>query len=317
MALPLSPPLQPQLAKSGKELPIGEQWAYEPKYDGFRAIVFVDGDEVFIQSRTGKTLGRYFPELSFPPGRYVLDGEIVVAAGAGEDGEDFAALQNRLHPAASRVEKLAAETPAEYVAFDLLARDDESLLELPYSERRSALEAQEPASWRVAPSVTDIAQAEVWLQEIEGVIAKDVGAAYQPGKRIGFVKAKRLRTIDCVIAGYRPGKEEESIGSLMLGLYNPDGELRVIGHCSGFNAKGRREVYAMLKPLETGDRGHGDPSRWKTEKELEWVVVEPKLVAEVSYDHSSGGRIRHGTKFLRWRDDKRPQDCLIEQFEGA
>ena len=220
MTLPLKPPLEPQLAKSKHELPIGQQWAYEQKFDGFRAIVFVDGDEVLIQSRGSKPLNRYFPELSFPAGRYVLDGEIVIDGAAGGDAQDFNALQQRIHPAESRVKLLAEQTPAHFVAFDLLARDDRSLLELPFGERRAALEAMELGSVVVTPTTTDPAGAEPWLASTEGVVAKDLAAPYRPGKRLGMVKVKRLRTIDAVVVGYRPGKEEGTVGSLILGLYD-------------------------------------------------------------------------------------------------
>jgi len=311
MALPLTPPLEPQLARSKGELPVGEEWAYEPKYDGFRAIVFVDGDEFDIQSRSGKPLGRYFPELTFPAGRYVVDGEIVVD-GSGER-EDFGALQQRIHPAESRIKLLAEQTPARYVGFDLLASDDESLLELPFAERRARLE-------RVGVDVTPLTRtpedAEPWLRSGEGVVAKDVNAPYRPGKRLGMVKVKRLRTIDAVVVGWRPGKEPETVGSLILGLYDPKGSLHVVGHSSGISAADKRALVGKLAPYETGNRGHGDPSRWQSERELEWIELRPELVVEVTFDHASGGRIRHGTKILRWRDDKRPQECLLEQMQS-
>jgi ATP-dependent DNA ligase len=309
--LPLKPPIEPQLARSKPELPLGENWAYEPKYDGFRAIVFVDGDEVMVQSRSGKPLGRYFPELSFPGGRYVLDGEIVVD---GDAGEDFGALQQRIHPAASRIEMLAAETPARFVAFDILARDDEVLLELPYSDRRGALEEFCAGRIDVTPSTRVPDQTEAWFRDGEGVVAKEVGAPYRPGKRLGMVKVKRLRTIDAVVVGYRPGKEPDTVGSLILGLYSPDGELHVVGHSSGLRAGEKRALVDTLAPYATGHRGHGDPSRWKSEKDLEWVELRPELVVEVTFDHASGGRIRHGTKILRWREDKQPGECLLEQM---
>jgi ATP-dependent DNA ligase len=309
MALPLTPPLDPQLARSKPELPTGEQWAYEPKYDGFRAIVFVDGDDVVIQSRGSKPLGRYFPELTFPNGRYVVDGEIVIDSSDGH--EDFGALQQRIHPAASRIAMLAEQTPARYVAFDLLASDDRSLLELPFSERRAALEGMPLTP---TPLTRERDEAEPWLLSGEGVVAKDVNAPYQPGKRVGMVKVKRLRTIDAVVAGYRPGKEEGTVGSLILGLYGDDGKLRVIGHSSGLRAAEKRALVESLRPYETGNRGHGDPSRWKGEKDLEWIELRPELVVEVTFDHASGGRIRHGTKILRWREDKAPEECKLGQM---
>jgi len=312
MSLPLKPPLEPQLARSKPELPTGEQWAYEPKYDGFRAIAFVDGDECMIQSRSGKPLSRYFPELSFPPGRYVLDGEIVID---GEDGtQDFGALQQRIHPAVSRINMLAEETPAHYVAFDLLAREDELLLERSYEERRAALEAMKLAGIDLTPVTRKREEAEPWLLKGEGVVAKEADAPYRPGQRTGMVKVKRLRTIDAVVVGCRPGKEEGTIGSLILGLYDDAGELHVVGHSSGIRAAEKRALVEKLAPYQTGKRGHGDPSRWKSEKELEWIELRPELVVEVTYDHVSDGRIRHGTRILRWRTDKAPQECKLEQM---
>ncbi len=312
MTLPLKPPVQPQLARSKPELPSGDGWAYEPKYDGFRAIVFVDGDEITIQSRGGKPLSRYFPELAFPPGRYVIDGEIVID---GEDGlEDFGALQQRIHPAESRINMLAEQTPARFIAFDVLARDDELLLERSYSERREILEGMKLEGIALTPTASTAADAEPWLMSGEGVVAKQLGASYQPGQRTGMVKVKRLRTIDVVVVGCRPGKEEGTIGSLILGLYDDKGELHVVGHSSGLRASEKRSLVERLAPYQTGKRGHGDPSRWKSEKELEWIELRPELVVEVTYDHVSGGRIRHGTKILRWRDDKAPKDCGLDQM---
>jgi ATP-dependent DNA ligase len=312
--LPLKPPIEPQLARSGKELPLGDQWAYEPKFDGFRAIAFVDGDEFTIQSRSGKPLERYFPELRFPPGRYVVDGEIVIDA---EDGQqDFGALQQRIHPAESRIRMLAEQTPARYVAFDLLARDDDELLALTFAERRAALEELVRAGIDLTPLTRDPDGTADWLRDGEGVVAKELGAPYRPGQRKGMVKVKRVRTIDAVVVGYRPGKEEGTVGSLILGLYDADGGLHVVGHSSGLRAAEKRELVGRLEPYETGERGHGDPSRWQSERELEWIALRPELVVEVTFDHASGGRIRHGTKILRWRDDKPPADCRLEQMKS-
>jgi ATP-dependent DNA ligase len=312
VALPLTPPIEPQLARSKPELPVGEQWAYEPKYDGFRAIVFVDGDDVLIQSRAGKPLGRYFPELSFPAGRYIADGEIVIDGDS--EREDFGALQQRIHPAESRIKMLAEQTPARFVGFDLLARDDESLLDRPFSERRAALEAID--GLELTPLAGTPEEAEPWLSSGEGVVAKETDAPYRPGARKGMVKVKRLRTIDAVVAGYRPGKEEGTVGSLILGLYDAAGKLHVVGHSSGLSAKEKRALVSRLAEYETGERGRGDPSRWQSERELEWISLRPELVVEVTFDHASGGRIRHGTKILRWREDKAPRECLLEQMEG-
>jgi ATP-dependent DNA ligase len=318
MTLPLKPPLKPQLALSRKALPTDEGWVFEPKYDGFRAIAFVDGDEIYLQSRGGRPLHRYFPELSFPAGRYVLDGELVILDDGG--AEDFDALQNRLHPAESRVRMLAERTPAVFRAFDLLAADRTKLLPRPFGERREALEAllggfAEPGSIELTPLVGDAGDAAGWLQDGEGVIAKQLDAGYRPGERKGMVKVKRLRTIDAVIVGWRPGKEEGTVGSLILGLYEPGGELRVVGHTSGLKAKEKRELRAKLAPYETGERGAGDPSRWSTDRDLEWIELRPELVIEVTFDHTSAGRIRHGAKILRWRDDKDPRDCTFDQLQ--
>jgi ATP-dependent DNA ligase len=314
MALPLSPPLQPQLARSRNTLPEGEDWRYEPKYDGFRALAFVENEDVTLQSRSGRPLRRYFPELEFMPGRYVLDGEIIIGDPEGE--QDFNALQQRLHPAESRVRRLAEETPARYVAFDLLASGDEPLLELPYDDRRAALAALVAEPVLLTPATSDPAEAAPWLRRAEGVIAKEAAAPYRPGERKGMVKVKRVRTIDAVVAGWRPGKEAGTLGSLILGLYDADGELRIVGHTSGFRAKEKRELPAKLAPYETGERGTAEPSRWAADRELEWIDLRPELVVEVSFDHVSSGRIRHGTKLVRWRDDKPPADCRFDQLDA-
>jgi ATP-dependent DNA ligase len=322
VALPLKPTLQPQLALSRKEIPEGEEWVYEPKFDGFRVLAFVDGQDLYLQSRTGKPLRRYFPELEFPPGRYVLDGELVILDADGR--EEFDALQNRLHPAESRVRMLAEQTPARLRAFDLLAEGSEKLLPLPFADRRERLEALVAAlggrkrtvagSVELTPLAGSLAKAAPWLESGEGVIAKELDAPYRPGERKGMVKVKRVRTADCVVVGWRPGKEEGTVGSLILGLYERS-ELRVVGHTSGFRAKEKRELVGRLAPYETGERGSGDPSRWSHDRDLEWIELRPELVVEVSFDHVSDGRIRHGTKVLRWRDDKDPKDCRFDQLE--
>jgi ATP-dependent DNA ligase len=314
VTLALKPPIEPQLARSKAELPAGAQWAYEPKYDGFRAIAFVDGAECMIQSRGGKPLSRYFPEISFPEGRFVLDGEIVIDADDG--GQDFGALQQRIHPAQTRITMLSEQTPARYVAFDLLAREDDQLLSLPFADRRAALEALASRGIALTPLTRERSEAEPWLLSGEGVVAKDVNAPYRPGERVGMVKVKRVRTIDAVIAGYRPGKEAGTVGSLILGLYDGSGDLHIIGHSSGLRAAEKRALVERLAPYQTGNRGHGDPSRWKNEKDLEWIELRPELVVEVTFDHASGGRIRHGTRILRWRENKPPRDCLLEQMQS-
>jgi len=307
VSLPLKPPLLPQLARSRASLPEGDNWAYEPKYDGFRAVAFVDGDETYLQSRNGKPLSRYFPELKFPAGRYVLDGEIVAAS--------FDALGQRIHPAASRIARLAEETPATYYAFDVLSRDDEVLIERPYLERRAILEALVAAPVELTDVVRTAADAEHWLHEAEGVIAKEVDAPYQPGERTGMIKVKRVRTIDAVVMGWRPGKAERTVGAIILGLYAKDGRLREVGHSSGFTATEKRELVDRFAPYETGERGSGEPSRWTQGRELEWVAMRPELVVEITFDHVSDGRIRHGSKVQRWRDDKAPEACTLDQLD--
>jgi ATP-dependent DNA ligase len=317
MTLPLAPPLSPQLALTRRELPRGEAYLYEVKLDGFRCLVFVDGDDLFLQSRNGRPLGRYFPELRFPLGRYVLDGEIIVRGARGR--EDFDALGQRVHPAESRIRLLSAETPAVYVAFDLLALEEESLLERPLFERRAALRellarpefARAPVE--LMPTVETAAEAELWLREAEGAMAKERFAPYRPGVRRGMFKVKRVRTADAVVVGWRPGKEADTVGALILGLYE-DGHLRVVGHCSGLTAAEKRRLVGFLAPYETGERGSADPSRWSSGRELEWVALRPELVVEIDFDHVSAGRIRHGAKLRRWREDKDPGECLFEQL---
>jgi ATP-dependent DNA ligase len=313
VALPLRPPIKPQLALTRKELPLGEEWAYEQKLDGFRAIVFVDGESAYIQSRGGKDLTRYFPELSFAPGRYVLDGELVIR---DSDGNlEFNALQERIHPAASRIELLSGEIPAGYIAFDLLAEEDEALLETPLSRRRERLVAlAEQTGVELSVLSTDPERAEEWLRRTEGTIAKQLDATYVPGKRKGMAKVKREREIDCVVMGWRPGKEEGTVGSLILGLYD-GGELRSVGHISGFSMETKRSMRQLLAPLETGDSGTAEPSRWTGGRDLEWVALRPELVIEVGYDHAAAGRIRHGARFRRFRDDKDPKECTFELLD--
>ncbi len=318
MSLPLSPPIAPALALSRKELPVGEEYSYEIKLDGFRCIAFVDGEDVYLQSRGSKPLRRYFPELDFPAGRYVLDGEIVIRDESGH--EQFDSLQQRIHPAESRIELLSHEIPATYVAFDLLAYAGESLLELPFSERRSALErllADDPfadARIELMPASDDPDRARQWLKEAEGAIAKVRSAPYAPGKRTGMFKVKRVRTIDAIVVGWRPGKEPDTVGALILGLYDGP-ELRVVGHCSGLTASEKRRLVGFFEPYQTGERGTADPSRWSSSRELEWVALRPELVVEIDFDHVSAGRIRHGAKLRRWREDKPPRECTYDQLD--
>jgi ATP-dependent DNA ligase len=320
VGLPLEPPLKPQLARTAKDLPEGEGWRFEPKWDGFRIVAFRDGDDVHLQSRNGRPMNRYFPEVieqirSLPGDRLVLDGEVIVVV----DGiQEFDLLGQRIHPAESRVRMLAEKTPAAYVAFDLLAEGDEQLLALPYTERRERLEAVVEKPVELTPVADEAGSARGWLTgRSEGVIAKEADAPYRPGERTGMLKIKRVRTADVVVRAFRFGKEEGTVGSLILGLYDQeDGELREVGHTSGFTAKQKRELLDLLEPYRTHERGSGEPSRWKSDEELVWEGLRPELVCEVSFDHITGHRIRHGAKFLRWRDDKDPRECTIDQLRA-
>ncbi len=320
MALPLSPPIKPQLARPAKELPEREGWRFEPKWDGFRTLVFRDGDDVYLQSRNGKPMNRYFPEiipqvLALPAQRIVLDGELIVEV----DGiQEFDLLGQRIHPAKSRVDMLAEQTPAAFVAFDLLSEGDDVLLDLPYLERRARLEAAVSSGpVQLTPMAGDTAGAAQWLTgHSEGVIAKQADGIYRPGERVGMLKIKRVRTADTVVVAFRMGKEEGTVGSLILGLYDDDGKLHVVGHTSGFKAKEKRELLGKLEPYRTYERGAGEPSRWKSDEELVWEGLRPELVVEIGFDHITGDRIRHGAKFRGFRTDKDPHECLMEQLRG-
>jgi ATP-dependent DNA ligase len=309
--------VKPQLARSAKELPVGEEWRYEPKWDGFRTVVFKEGDDVQLQSRNGRPMNRYFPDVveqvrGLSSDAVVLDGEIVVVV----DGvQEFDLLSQRIHPAASRVERLARETPAEYVAFDLLADGKKVLLKLPYEERRARLAERVDGPVELTPVLGTAEEAGQWLTGTsEGVIAKQADAPYLPGERKGMVKIKRVRTADAVVRAFRFGKEPGTVGSLILGLYDDGGELHVVGHTSSFGAKQKRELLELLEPYRTHERGSGEPSRWKSDEELVWEGLRPELVCEVQFDHITGRRIRHGAKFVRWRQDKRPEGCSISQL---
>jgi ATP-dependent DNA ligase len=346
--LPFDPPLEPMLAKAADSLPDGEGWLFEPKWDGFRALVFRDGDETLIQSRDLKPLDRYFPELAEPlrdqlPERCVLDGEVVIARGGTLD---FEALLLRIHPAESRVRMLAAESPASYVAWDLLALGDEDLRSAPLAERRARLEAA--LAGRVAPPVhltpatTDRALAADWFDRFEGagldgVIAKRLDGTYLPGKR-AMIKVKHQRTADCAVAGFRWHKNGPGthIGSLLLGLFDDAGTLHSVGVTSSFTWERRAALVEELEPLRanaleghpwaewaewaavaeaSGQRLPGATSRWNRGKDLSWEPLRLERVAEVAYDHLQGDRFRHGTTFQRWRPDKRPTDCRYDQLE--
>ncbi len=319
MRLPITPPIKPQLAKPAKELPSGDGWRYEPKWDGFRTIVFRDGDDVHLQSRNGRPMNRYFPEvvpdvLTLTGERLVVDGELIVVV----DGvQEFDLLGQRIHPAESRVRMLAESTPAAFVAFDLLADGRRKLLDLPYVERRERLAKIVESPVELTPCTDDGKAARKWLTgQSEGVIAKQADAPYRPGEREGMMKIKRIRTADAVVQAFRFGKEPGTVGSLILGMYDEDGQLHVVGHTSSFTHKQKRELLALLEPHRTYERGSGEPSRWKSDEELVWEGLRPELVCEIAFDHITGHRIRHGAKFKRWRDDKDPQDCRIDQLRA-
>jgi ATP-dependent DNA ligase len=316
VALPLEPPILPQLARSAKELPEGAGWRYEPKWDGFRTIVFRDGEDVHLQSRNGRPMNRYFPEVveqlrEARPERAVIDGELIVVV----DGiQEFDLLSQRIHPAASRVERLASETPAAFAAFDLLAEGGEALLELPYEERRERLAEAVTSPVQLSPVTDDREAAGQWLGgKSEGVVAKDADAPYRPGERTGMLKIKRVRTADAVVMAFRFGKEEGTVGSLILGMYD-DGELHPVGHASSFRRGQKRELLELVEPYRTYEQGSGEPSRWKSDEELAWEGLRPELVCEVEFDHITGNRIRHGARFARWRPDKRPEECRLSQL---
>ena len=339
----IEPPIEPMLAKIAADLPTAGAFLYEPKWDGFRAIVFRGDGDVFIQSRDLRPLDRYFPELHDAllkrlPDGCVVDGEIVIAT---PHGLDFDLLQLRLHPAASRVAKLAGETPASFVAFDLLAVDGHDLREAPQRERRARLEklldtVQPPVF--LTPMTRDASEASQWLERFEGagldgVIAKPDDGTYQPGKR-AMVKIKHVRTADCVVAGFRWHKNGHGthVGSLLLGLYDKRGKLQHVGVTSSFTMATRRELAMELEPLRNrafddhpwrawaeiegaGTRMPGGQSRWSAGKDLSWEPLRIERVCEVKYDHMQGDRFRHAAVFLRWRPDKRPEDCTYEQLE--
>ena len=340
---PIEPPVEPMLAKLATELPEGDGWLFEPKWDGFRAIAFRDHGRLYLQSRDLRPLDRYFPELEAAclaslPERSVVDGEIVIAT---EHGLDFEALQLRLHPAASRVAKLAVESPASFVAFDILAEGDRDLRDRPQAQRRAVLEqalGRRSGSVLLTPSTRDRQLAEEWFHRFEGagldgVIAKHETTTYQPGKR-AMVKVKHVRTADCVVAGFRWHKQGpgELIGSLLLGLYDDAGRLHHLGVTAAFPVAVRRQLAQELAPLRKDAlEGHpwrewagalqgstrmpGATSRWSQGKDLSWEPLRIERVCEVKYDHLQGDRFRHGTHFVRWRPDKRPEDCRYDQLE--
>lgn len=345
MDLPLQPPIEPMLAKLARTMPDGDGWLFEPKWDGFRCIVFRDGDRIELVSRKLRPLGRYFPELLDPlraatPARCVVDGEIVVADADG-NGLDFDALLQRIHPAESRIERLSVETPAAFVAFDLLALGDGSLLDEPMTARRSALEGALRTNDRVhlTPATIDRALADDWFHRFEGagldgIVAKPLDGRYEPGKR-ALAKVKHQRTADCAVAGYRIHKDGAGVGSLLLGLFDDDGQMHSVGVASSFSAARRAELLAELEPL-TRDALEGHPwhawiehdndaagaatsggSRWNVGKDLSFVPIRMGLVAEVSFGQLEGRRFRHGVSFLRWRPDRTPESCTYDQLDVA
>jgi ATP-dependent DNA ligase len=330
MTLPLKQSYPPMEARSVAQLPSGDNWQYEPKWDGFRCLAFRDGDDVALQSKSGQPLGRYFPELvesllKLKAKQFVLDGEIVVPV----DGQfSFDDLLMRIHPAASRVQKLAKEHPANFIVFDLLVDDRaRSVFGAALAERRKKLEAfaakylAKNKSIELSPQTRDLKIAKSWLAgaggDVDGVIAKRLDLPYQSGNRDGMVKVKRLRTADCVVGGFRYASEGKLVGSMLLGLYDDKGLLHHVGFTSGIKAADKpaltKKLEALIKPPGFTGRAPGGPSRWATERSAEWQPLATKLVIEVQYDHFTGGRFRHGTKFLRWRVDKRPAQCGMEQ----
>jgi ATP-dependent DNA ligase len=347
MRLPFDPPVDPMLAKLAEALPAGEGWLFEPKWDGFRTVVFRDGDEILLQSRDRKPMNRYFPELVAPlaaqlPARCVVDGEVVIV---GESGLDFEALLLRIHPAASRVKLLAAETPASFVAFDVLALGDEDLRAAPLAVRRERLEAALGAvrpPLHLTPATRDRALAEDWFRRFEGagldgVMAKALDAPYRPGER-AMIKVKHARTADCVVAGFRWHKNGHGtmVGSLLLGLHDDRGTLHHVGVTAAFTTAKRKQLVQELAPLREnalaqhpwrdwaeaheaaaaeGRRLPGASSRWNRGKDLGWEPLRPERVCEVAYDHMQGDRFRHAAQFVRWRPDKRPEDCRYDQLE--
>ncbi|KAA0112551.1 ATP-dependent DNA ligase [Mycolicibacterium sp. P9-22] len=331
---PVVPPLEPMLAKAQTKVPTDPGvWSFEPKWDGFRALVFRDGDDVVLLSRSGKDLGRYFPEVVEAvrdelAARCVLDGEIVVPREiAGRTRLDWESLSQRIHPAQSRITMLAEQTPAHFIGFDALATGDRSLLGEPFRVRRQALiESVHEKQWcHVTRTTEDPALGAQWLEEFEGagldgVIAKRLDGPYLPGKR-EMVKVKHHRDADCVAIGYRIHKSGEGIGSILLGLYRDDGELQMVGGAASFTAKARLSLLADLEPLRIGeDVRDGEPSRWNSAADKRWIPVRPERVCEVAYDQMEGNsqhgrRFRHAVKFLRWRPDRDPDSCTFDQLD--
>jgi ATP-dependent DNA ligase len=326
--LQVKPGTMPMEAKLVEALPDGDGWQYEPKWDGFRCILFRDGDDVELQSKSGKPLARYFPEVVAAIGglqaeRFAVDGELIIPIGGILS---FDALQMRLHPAESRVRKLSTQTPAQLMLFDCLALEDSNLVASPLSERRAALErfhaGEDEPLLQLSPFTEDRKVAQAWLDQaggaLDGVVAKRRDGPYEPGER-AMLKIKQLRTADCVVGGFRYAAKGREVGSLLLGLYNEEGRLDHVGFTSAIPADEKaaltKRLEAMVEPPGFTGNAPGGPSRWSTERSGDWQPLRPELVAEVRYDHVTGHRFRHGTKFLRWRPDKAPEQCRMDQLE--
>ena len=332
MALPIKPPFPPMEAQLVDKIPAGAQWEYEPKWDGFRCLAFRDGNKIELQSKSGQPLARYFPEivealLKLKATKFVLDGELVIPVKGGLSFDD---LLQRIHPAASRIEKLSRSTPAHYIVFDLLVDEaGKAIFEQPLVTRRQRLEKfakkyfGKNASIELSPKTEEYAMAQKWLSsagiKLDGVIAKRSDLPYRSGTRDGMQKVKRMRTAECVVGGFRYASKGKVVGSLLLGLYDDAGLLHHVGFTSSFNAAEKEELAKKLEPLigPPGFTGNapGGPSRWSTERSAEWKPLKTKLVVEVQYDHFTGGRFRHGTRFLRWRPEKKPKQCNFEQLD--
>jgi ATP-dependent DNA ligase len=327
----LKPPLPPMEARSVDEIPAGHGWQYEPKWDGFRCIAFRDGEQIHLQSKAGQPLARYFPDIvdaivRLPRRQFVLDGELVVPVSGALS---FDELQLRLHPAASRVLKLAKAHPAIYIVFDVLAENGRVYLQQILRGRRQLLEkfaratVRSAKNLRLSPATTDDRTATKWFKraggDLDGILAKRLDAAYASGERTAMVKVKQIRTADCVVGGFRYARATRVVGSLLLGLYGEDGLLHHVGFTSAFKASERRALTrkfeALRKPPGFSGSAPGGPSRWSTDRTGEWEPVVPKVVVEVAYDHFTGGRFRHGTRFVRWRLDKKPRQCTMDQVE--
>jgi ATP-dependent DNA ligase len=331
MSLPIRTSYEPMEAQPASELPEGPEWQYEPKWDGFRCLAFRDDKRIDLESKSQKALTRYFPELvsalaSLRAEKFLLDGEIVIPVNGSLSFDD---LLMRIHPAASRIKKLSEATPCVYIVFDLLVDEKgASLAKVPLQDRRKKLEAfakkyfAKSSSIQLSPTTTELSEARKWFHMgvgLDGIVAKRVDLPYQSGKRTGMEKIKKQRTADCVVGGFRYLEKKKQVGSLLLGLYNDEGLLDHVGFTSSIHAEERagltRKLEALIKPPGFTGKAPGGMSRWSTKHSMEWEPLDNKLVVEVQFDHFTGGRFRHGTKFLRWRPDKKPQDCTMKQVK--